>query len=54
MTTFATDNIVRGLQLDLTLSVVVNLFLIGFAFMSWRVAIASTIPNLFPILGTEA
>lgn len=54
MTTFATDAIVRGLQLDLTLSVVVNLFLIGFAFMSWRVAIASTIPNLFPILGTEA
>lgn len=54
LTTFATDNIVRGLQLDLTLSVVFNLFLIGFAFMSWRVAIASTIPNLFPILGTEA
>lgn len=54
LTTFATDNIVRGLQLDLTLSVVVNLFLIGFAFMSWRVAFASTIPNLFPILGTEA
>jgi predicted RND superfamily exporter protein len=54
LTTFATDNIVRGLQLDLTLSVLVNLFLIGFAFMSWRVAAASTIPNLFPILGTEA
>lgn len=54
LTTFATDNIVRGLQLDLTLSVLVNLFLIGFAFMSWRVALASTIPNLFPILGTEA
>ncbi|MDB5505912.1 MAG: family transporter [Devosia sp.] len=54
LTTFATDTIVRGLQLDLTLSVVVNLFLIGFAFMSWRVAMASIIPNLFPILGTEA
>jgi predicted RND superfamily exporter protein len=54
MTTFATDQIVRSLQLDLTLSVVVNLVLIGFAFLSWRVALASTIPNLFPILGTEA
>ncbi len=54
LTTFATDNIVRGLQMDLTLSVCVNLFLIGFAFMSWRVAIVSAIPNLFPILGTEA
>ncbi|MEX1181560.1 MAG: MMPL family transporter [Cucumibacter sp.] len=54
MTTFATDNIVRGLQADLALSVVVNLFLIGFAFMSLRVAIASAIPNLFPILGAEA
>jgi predicted RND superfamily exporter protein len=54
MTTYATDNIVRGLQLDLTISVVVNLFLIGFAFMSLRVAVATAIPNLFPILGTEA
>jgi uncharacterized protein len=54
MTTYATDNIVRGLQLDLTLSVIVNLFLIGLAFRSWRVALATAIPNLFPILGTEA
>lgn len=54
MTTYATDSIVRGLQLDLTISVVVNLFLIGWAFMSLRVAVATAIPNLFPILGTEA
>jgi uncharacterized protein len=54
MTTYATDNIVRGLQLDLTISVIVNLFLIGFAFRSLRVATATAIPNLFPILGTEA
>jgi predicted RND superfamily exporter protein len=54
MTTFATDRIVRGLQLDLTLSVVFNIFLIGFAFMSLRVVLASAVPNLFPILGTEA
>jgi predicted RND superfamily exporter protein len=54
LTTFATDRIVRGLQLDLTMSVVFNIFLIGFAFMSLRVVLASAIPNLFPILGTEA
>jgi len=45
---------VRGLQGDLTVSVLVNLALIGFAFQSFRVAAASAIPNLFPILGTEA
>ncbi|ODT69710.1 MAG: hypothetical protein ABS75_15685 [Pelagibacterium sp. SCN 63-23] len=54
LTTFATDDIVRGLQLDLSLSVLVNLGLIGFAFQSFRVALASAIPNLFPVLGTEA
>jgi predicted RND superfamily exporter protein len=54
MTTFATDRIVSGLQLDLTMSVVFNILLIGFAFMSLRVVLASAIPNLFPILGTEA
>jgi predicted RND superfamily exporter protein len=54
MTTYATDNIVRGLQLDLTASVLVNLFLIGFAFRSLRIAAATAIPNLFPVLGTEA
>lgn len=54
LTTFATDSIVRGLQLDLTLSVIVNLALIGFAFQSFRVALAAAIPNLFPVLGTEA
>lgn len=54
LTTFATDQIVSGLQLDLTVSVLVNLGLIGFAFQSFRVALASAIPNLFPVLGTEA
>jgi predicted RND superfamily exporter protein len=54
LTTFATDQIVTGLQLDLTISVLVNLGLIGFAFQSFRVALASAIPNLFPVLGTEA
>jgi len=54
LTTFATDQIVTGLQLDLTLSVLVNIVLIGFAFQSFRVALASAIPNLFPVLGTIA
>jgi predicted RND superfamily exporter protein len=54
LTTFATDNIVRGLQFDLTISVLVNLVLIGFAFRSFRVSLAAAIPNLFPVLGAEA
>lgn len=54
LTTFATDQIVTGLQLDLTLSVLINIGLIGFAFQSFRVALASAIPNLFPVLGTIA
>lgn len=54
MTTFATENIVQGLQLDFTMSVLVNLGLIGFAFRSFRVSAAAAIPNLFPVLGTEA
>ncbi len=54
MTTFATDTIVRSLQGDLAFSIIVNIGIIGFAFMSLRVVLASAIPNLFPILGTEA
>jgi predicted RND superfamily exporter protein len=54
LTTFATDDIVTGLQLDLTISVLINIALIGFAFQSFRVALASAIPNLFPVLGTIA
>ncbi|SEQ61493.1 hypothetical protein SAMN05428969_3719 [Devosia sp. YR412] len=54
LTTFGTDQIVSGLHLDLTLSVLVNIALIGFAFQSYRVALASAVPNLFPVLGTMA
>jgi hypothetical protein len=54
LTTFATDDIVRSLQISLSVSVVINIVLIGFAFGSFRVALASIVPNLFPILGTEA
>src|SRR5690606_14369384 len=54
LTTFATDTIVRNLQLALTVSVIVNIFIIGFAFQSLRIALASIVPNLLPILGTQA
>lgn len=54
LTTFATDTIVRNLQLALTVSVLVNLVIIGIAFGSWRIALVSVVPNLFPILGTQA
>lgn len=54
MTTFATDSIVRSLQVALTASVVLNLFLIGLAFQSLRLGLVTAVPNLFPILGTEA
>src|SRR5690606_22449414 len=45
LTTFATDTIVRNLQLALTVSVIVNIFIIGFAFQSLRIALASIVPN---------
>ena len=54
LTTFATDDIVRSLQASLAVSVLINIGLIGLAFGSWRIALASIVPNLFPILGTEA
>ncbi|MCS6759370.1 MAG: hypothetical protein MO852_10580 [Candidatus Devosia euplotis] len=54
LTTFATDDIVRSLQAPLSISVIINIALIGFAFGSLRVALASIVPNLFPILGDEA
>ncbi len=54
LTTFATDDIVRSLQISLAASVVLNLFLIGLAFGSVRMALISAVPNMFPILGTQA
>ena len=38
LTAFATDDIVRTLQACLTMSVLLTLFLIGFAFQSFRTA----------------
>lgn len=52
LTTFATDSIVRSLQLALTASAIINLVIITFAFGSWRMGLVSIVPNLFPVLGT--
>jgi len=54
LTTFATDDIVRSLQISLAASVILNLGLIGLAFGSLRIALVSAVPNMFPILGTQA
>jgi len=54
MTTFATDDIVRSLQLSLAASVVINLFVIGLAFGSIRIGLISAVPNMFPILMVQA
>lgn len=54
LTTFATDDIVRSLQISLAASVFLNLVLIGVAFGSLRIALISAVPNMFPILGTQA
>lgn len=54
LTTFATDDIVRSLQISLAASVFLNLGLIGLAFGSLRMALVSAVPNMFPILGTQA
>jgi predicted RND superfamily exporter protein len=54
LTTFATDDIVRSLQISLAASIILNLVLIGVAFGSLRMALVSAIPNMFPIMGTQA
>ena len=54
LTTFATDDIVRSLQISLAVSVLLNLVLIGVAFGSLRIAVVSAVPNMFPIMGTQA
>jgi len=54
LTAFGTDDIVRNLQIALPASVFANLFIIGIAFRSWKIALVSALPNVFPILGTEA
>lgn len=53
LTTYASTDIIGSLRNGLMLAVFVNLFVIGLAFRSWRIALVSFIPNILPILGTE-
>lgn len=53
LTAYASTDIIGSLRNGLTAAVIVNIFVIGFAFRSVRIAILAIIPNLLPILGTE-
>ncbi len=53
LTSFASMNMIRSMQQGLTLAVFVSIFVIGFAFRSWKIALVSFVPNILPILGTE-
>jgi len=50
---YASTDIISSLRNGLMLAVIVNIFIIGLAFRSWRIALVSIIPNFLPILGTE-
>ncbi|MBK8083474.1 MAG: MMPL family transporter [Devosia sp.] len=53
MTTFASTDIINSIRTSLMFAIVLNIFLIGLAFRSWRLGLLSVIPNMLPILGTE-
>ncbi|HHG91189.1 MAG TPA: hypothetical protein ENJ90_12040 [Devosia sp.] len=53
LTSFASMDMIRSMQQGLTLAVFVSIFVIGFAFRSWEIALISFVPNILPILGTE-
>ena len=53
LTSFASTDIIASLRNGLSAAVIVNIFVIGFAFRSWRIALIAVVPNLLPILGTE-
>ena len=53
LTTFASTDIIGNLRNGLFIAVLVNLFVIGFAFRSAKIALFAFIPNIMPILGTE-
>jgi len=52
LTAYASTDIIGSLRNGLTAAVIVNIFVIGFAFRSVRVALLAIIPNLLPILGS--
>ncbi len=53
LTSFASMDMIRSMQQGLTLAVFISIFVIGFAFRSWKIALFSFVPNILPILGTE-
>ena len=53
LTSFASMDMIRSMQQGLTLAVFAAIFIIGFAFKSWKIALISFVPNILPILGTE-
>ncbi len=53
LTSFASTDIITSLRNGLSIAIVVNIFIIGLAFRSLRVALLAIVPNLLPILGTE-
>ncbi len=53
MTSFASMDMIRSLQQGLTVAVVFSIFVIGFAFRSWKIGLVAFVPNILPILGTE-
>ncbi len=53
LTAFASTDMIGSLRNGLTIAVLVNIAIIGFAFRSWRIALVSVVPNFLPILGTE-
>ncbi|MBU1174000.1 MAG: MMPL family transporter [Alphaproteobacteria bacterium] len=53
LTSYASTDIIGNLRNGLMIAIVVNLFVIGFAFRSVRIGLVAFIPNVLPILGTE-
>ncbi len=53
LTAYATTDMIASMRNGLSIAIIVNIFVIGFAFRSWRIALVSIVPNVLPILGTE-
>lgn len=54
MTTFASSDIINNIRSSLMWAIFFNIFLIGLAFRSMRIGLVSILPNVLPILATEA
>lgn len=53
LTAFASTDMIASMRNGLSIAIIVNIFIIGLAFRSWRIALVSILPNVLPILGTE-